>query len=183
LIAAGDDLTIQFGEGGLMEDVVIRSATVADLGAVRDIYNYYVARSTCTFQVEPDTEAERLAWFRDRSPAHPVTVAESSGEVVGWAALSAWKPRCAYARSVEASVYVRHDQHRRGIGRVLLLDLIERARAAGHHTIIGGACTEQAASLALQEALGFERVACLREVGHKFGRWLDVAYMQLLLGQ
>lgn len=64
-----------------------------------------------------------------------------------------------------------------------MLDLIERAQAAGHHTIIGGACTEQAASLALQESLGFERVACFREVGYKFGRWLDVAYMKLLLGQ
>ena len=102
-----------------------------------------------------------------------------AGEVVGWAALSAWKSRCAYARSVEASVYIRHDLHRRGLGRALMLDLIERAQAAGHHTIIGGACTEQAASLALQESLGFERVACFREVGYKFGRWLDVAYMKM----
>jgi phosphinothricin acetyltransferase len=162
-------------------DVVIRLATVADLGAVREIYNYYVERSTCTFQLEPDTEAERLAWFRDRSPRHPVTVAESAGEVVGWASLSAWKSRAAYARSVEASVYIRHDKQRRGVGRALLLDLIDRARAAGHHTIIGGACTEQTASLALQKSLGFEPVGTFREVGHKFGRWLDVAYMQLFL--
>jgi phosphinothricin acetyltransferase len=162
-------------------DVVIRPAAVADLGVVRDIYNHYVERSTCTFQVEPDTEAERLAWFHGRSPAHPVTVAEVGGEVVGWAALSAWKSRCAYARSVEASVYVRHDLHRRGVGRLLLLDLIDRARALGHHTVIGGACTEMAASLALQEALGFERIAHFREVGYKFGRWLDVVYMQLML--
>jgi L-amino acid N-acyltransferase YncA len=161
--------------------VVIRPATVADLGAIRDIYNYYVARSTCTFQLEPDTEADRLAWFRDRSPTHPVVVAEMAGEVVGWAALSAWKPRGAYARSVEASVYVRHDRHRQGVGRALLLDLIERARVAGHHTVIGGACTEQAGSVALQAALGFEPVGCFRQVGHKFGRWLDVAYMQLFL--
>ncbi len=162
---------------------LIRPATVADLRAIRDIYNYYVDRSTCTFQVEPDTEAERLAWFEGRPPAHPVTVAEEAGDVVGWASLSAWNSRCAYARSVEASIYVRHDLHRRGLGRMLMLDLIERGRAAGHHTIIGGACTEQTASMALQESLGFERVACFREVGYKFGRWLDVAYMQLFLGQ
>jgi L-amino acid N-acyltransferase len=164
-----------------MGTVAIRAATVADLPAIRDIYNYYVAESTCTFQVEPDTEAERLAWFEARSPVHPASVAERAGEVAGWAALSPWKSRCAYARSVETSVYVRHDLHRQGIGRALMLDLIERARAAGHHTVIGGACTEQTASLALQEALGFERVACFRQVGHKFGRWLDVAYMQLFL--
>ena len=116
--------------------------------------NYYVTRSTCTFQVEPDTEGEWLAWFQGRSPAHSATVAEVADEVVGWAALSAWKSRCAYARSVETPVYIRHDLHRRGLGRALMLDLIERAQAAGHHTIIGGACTEQAASLALQSRLG-----------------------------
>jgi phosphinothricin acetyltransferase len=162
-------------------EVLTRPATVADLGAIRAIYNYYVARSTCTYQIAPDSEASRLAWFQSRSPAHPVTVAEHGGEVVGWASLSAWSERCGYARTVEASVYVRHDWHRRGAGRALVLDLIERARAAGHHTIIGGACTEQTASLALQESLGFERVACFRQVGYKFGRWLDVVYMQYFL--
>ena len=163
-------------------EVVIRPATVDDLGAVRAIYNHYVETSTCTFQIEPDTQAERLAWFTNRSPAHPVTVAQLGGEVVGWAALSPWKPRDGYARSVEASVYIRHDRLRRGLGRALMADLIGRARAAGHHTIIGGACTEMTASLALQESLRFERVAYFREVGRKFTRWLDVVYMQLLLG-
>jgi L-amino acid N-acyltransferase YncA len=162
-------------------EVLIRPATVADLEAIRDIYNYYVTRSTCTFQIEPDTAAQRLAWFRERSPAHPVVVAEAASAVVGWAALSAWNARGGYARTVEASVYIRHDSQRRGVGKALMLDLIERARLAGHHTIIGGACTEQVASLALQATLGFERVACFREVGYKFGRWLDVAYTQLVL--
>jgi len=164
-----------------MPDVLIRLATFEDLGAIREIYNYYVARSTCTFQLEPETAEERLEWFRKRSALHPATVVEIGGAVVGWAALSPWKSRAAYARSVEFSVYVRHDLHRGGLGRALMVDLIERARAAGHHTIVGGACTEQAASIALQEALGFERVACFREVGFKLGRWLDVAYLQLLL--
>jgi L-amino acid N-acyltransferase len=164
-----------------MSRALIRLATTADLAAIREIYNHYVACSSCTFQLQPDTEQERLEWFRERSAAHPATVAELEGEVVGWASLSPWKSRCGYARSAEASVYIRHDLHRRGIGRALMLDLIERARAAGHHTIIGGACTEQAASLALQEALGFRQVAHFREVGNKFGRWLDVAYMQLIL--
>ena len=108
-------------------------------------------------------------------------VAEADGEVIGWGALSPWKSRAGYAHSVEASVYVRHDAHRRGVGRALLTDLIERARAADHHTILGGASADQPASLALQEALGFERVAHLREVGYKFGRWLDVIYTQRML--
>jgi phosphinothricin acetyltransferase len=161
----------------------VRAANLDDLPAIRAIYNHYVATSTCTFQIEPDTDEARRDWFLNRGPALPVTVFEEGGEVLGWASLSKWNARCAYARSVEASVYVRQDCHRRGIGRALLADLIERARALGHHTVIGGACTEQAASLALQEALGFQRVACFREVGHKFGRWLDVAYMQLILSE
>ena len=161
-------------------NVRIRPASEDDLPAIRDIFNHYVATSTCTFQIDPDTTAERLAWFRDRGPAHPVTVAELDGVVVAWA-LAAWKSRYAYAGSAEASVYVRHDLHRRGIGRALLADLVARGRAAGLHAIIGGACTEQPASLALQESLGFVRVACFREVGYKFGRRLDVAYLQLIL--
>lgn len=159
----------------------IRPATESDLEAIRAIYNHYVAHSTCTYQIEPETAEERLAWFRGRSAMHPVTVAEGEGEVIGWGALSPWKSRCAYARSAEASVYVRHDRHRRGVGKALLLDLIERAKAAGLHTIIGGASSDQAASLALQAAVGFETVGTFREVGRKFDRWLDVTYMQLVL--
>jgi L-amino acid N-acyltransferase YncA len=162
-------------------EVAIRRATLHDLPAIRDIYNHYVAHSTCTFRIEPETEEERLRWFQERTDAHPVTVADVGHEVVAWAALSPWNSRCAYRHSVEASVYVRQDWQRRGLGRVLLADLIERARKIGHHAIIGGACTEQAASIALQERLGFQQIGCFREVGHKFGRWLDVIYMQLLL--
>jgi phosphinothricin acetyltransferase len=161
----------------------IRTASAADLGAVRDIFNHYVLTSTCTFQTEPLGEEEHRPWFADRSAAHPVTVAEAGGEVVAWGALSPWKPRGAYARTAEASVYVRHDLRRCGLGRLVLRDLIDRARAAGHHAILGGACAEQEASLALQRALGFREAGRFAEVGHKFGRWLDVVYMELLLGE
>ncbi|MBX9694927.1 MAG: GNAT family N-acetyltransferase [Cyanobacteria bacterium] len=162
--------------------VQIRPATEADIPVIGEIFNHYVATSTCTFQVEPESAECRLKWFTERTPAHPVTVAvDEAGEVIGWAALSPWKGRCAYAHSVEASVYVRHDRHRRGVGRLLLEDLLRRAREHGHRTVIGGACTEQAASLALQERLGFTPVGVFRQVGFKFGRWLDVAYTQLLL--
>lgn len=160
---------------------LVRPATSADLPAVRAIYNHYVHTSTCTFQLDPETPAEREAWFANRKPAHPVVVAEADGTIVGWASLSPHKERAGYARTVEASVYVHPDHHRRGLGRALLLDLIARARALGHHVMIGGACNEQPGSIALQEALGFERVACFREVGYKFGRWLDVTYLQLVL--
>jgi phosphinothricin acetyltransferase len=159
----------------------IRLATLTDLPTILSIYNHYVATSTCTFRVQPETAEEQLAAFRDRGPQHPLTVAEVDGVVVGWGALSPWNSRCGYARTVEASVYVHPEHHRKGFGRAILLDLIERARSIGHHTIIGSTCSEQRASVALQESLGFVPAGYLRQVGFKFGRWLDVVYMQLML--
>lgn len=159
----------------------IRLATEADLGAISDIYNHYVHHSTCTYQIEPETIADREAWFRKRSAKHPATVAEADGAVIGWASLSAWNTRCGYTTTAEASVYIHHEHHRRGLGKALLLDLIERARAAGMHTIIGGASADQTASLALQYSVGFVPMGTLREVGRKFDRWLDVTYTQFML--
>ncbi len=164
-----------------MSEFAIRPATANDLDAIRALYNHYVTHSTCTYQIELETAAERAAWFRDRSELHPVTVAEREGVVIGWAALSPWKSRCGYARSAEASVYIHHEHHRRGAGKALLLDLIDRAKALGLHTVIGGACSTQTASLALQAALGFEVIGTFREVGRKFDRWLDVTHTQLVL--
>jgi L-amino acid N-acyltransferase len=165
-----------------MSDATIRLAIPADLPAINDIYNYYVFHSTCTYQLEPETEQDRRIWFEQHAPdKHPVTVANLGDAIVGWGALSQFRSRAAYGHTVEASVYLRHDMHRRGIGRALLVDLIARAKAAGHHTLIGGASADQVASLALQESLGFERVGLLREVGFKFGQWLDVVYCQLML--
>jgi phosphinothricin acetyltransferase len=162
----------------------VRLATADDLPAIRAIYDHYVLTSTCTFQTEPRGDEEQRLWLMQHSPEHyPVTVAEDGhhGTVVGWGSLSPWNPRQAYARTAEASIYVRHDLRRRGVGRALLADLIARAKAAGHHVLIGGACTEQHESMALQESLGMVRVALFCEVGFKFGRWLDVAYYQLIL--
>jgi L-amino acid N-acyltransferase len=160
----------------------IRLATVDDLQVINDIYNYYVPRSTCTYQLEPEPMEGRRAWFEAHPPdKYPVTVAEEEGEVIGWGSLSKSRDRAAYAPSVEASVYIRHDRHRRGIGKALLIDLIQRARATGFHTLVGGASADQTASLALQESLGFEKVAHFKEVGFKFGQRLDVVFTQLML--
>jgi L-amino acid N-acyltransferase len=165
-----------------MTAFIIRLATAADLPAINDIYNYYVPRSTCTFQLEPETLEARQAWFIAHPlDQYPVTVAELGGEVVGWGSLSKFRDRAAYAPTVEASVYIRHDLHRRGIGRILLEDLIQRARALGFHSLLGGASGDQHASIALQEALGFTRVAHFKEIGYKFGQRLDVVFLQLML--
>lgn len=165
----------------------IRLATADDLPAINDIYNYYVDRSTCTYQLEPDTLAARQSWFAAHPPhKYPVTVGEittenNASEIVAWGSLSKFRDRAAYAPSVEASIYVRHDFHRHGIGRALLIDLIQRAKNLGFHTLLGGVSADQTASLALQESLGFQRIAHFKEVGFKFGRRLDVIFLQLML--
>lgn len=159
----------------------IRLAHAEDLPAINAIYNHFVEHCTCTYQAVPETAEARLAWFRAHDPRHPVIVAELDDEVVGWASLNVYNQRCAYERTVENSVYVRHDRHGRGIGRALLSDLVARARFLHHHTILAGISAEQEASIAAHAALGFVKVAHFRELGFKHGQWLDVIFMQLLL--
>lgn len=159
----------------------IRLAGASDLAAINDIYNHYVLHSTCSYQESPEPIEGREQWFGKHGPAHPVTVAELDGRVVGWGSLSAYHARPAYRHTVENSVYVHHEFHRRGIGSMILADLIERARAIGLRAIIAGIDAEQQASVALHVKFGFETVGHLKEIGFKFGRWLDVIYMELLL--
>jgi L-amino acid N-acyltransferase len=164
-----------------VNEVSLRPATVADLDAINAIYNYYVHRSTCTYQTEDETAAERRTWFDHHGPRHPVVVALMDGEVVGWGSLSAFRARAAYRHTVENSVYVRQDVLRRGIGGVILKDLIRRAREIGYHTVIASIDGEQTGSIAIHAKHGFVEVAHMKEVGFKFDRWLDVFYMQLML--
>jgi len=161
--------------------VATRFATVADLPAIDAIYNHYVLHSTCTYQTEPETADDRRAWFDRHGPHHPVIVATRDSGVVGWGSLSPFHARCAYAHTVEDSVYVRDDMRRGGIGRTLLADLLQRAQAIGHHTVLASIDASQTASIALHRQFGFTDAAHLTEVGFKFGRWLDVVYLQRLL--
>lgn len=160
------------------QDLFIRPATAADLPAINAIYNHYVSRSTCTYQYEESTAAERQEWFAQHGAEHPVIVAEWDGAVIGWGSISPFRPREAYRRTVENSVYVRHDLQRHGIGGRLLAELITRAAACGHHVIMAVIDGEQTGSITLHARHGFVEVGRLREAGFKFGRWLDVVYME-----
>jgi L-amino acid N-acyltransferase YncA len=160
---------------------MLRLATLADCEAIHSIYNHYVIHSTCTYQTEPDPIEARRAWFSARGPEHPVTVLELAGKIVGWGALSRFHLRQAYTRTVETTVYLDHDYRGQGLGRVIVTDLIERANALNHHTIIALVSAEQAGSLALHEKLGFKRAGLLVQAGYKFEQWLDVVYLQKML--
>lgn len=159
----------------------IRAATVADAEAIAAIYNVEVQQSTVTFDIEPRSLEDQRRWILDRSGAHAAIVAESDGEVVGFASLSPYKERAAYATSVEDSVYVHRDHHGEGVGRALLAELLERSRAHGFHAVFARIVADHDASIGLHAALGFDVVGREREVGRKFGRWLDVVVMELVL--
>jgi phosphinothricin acetyltransferase len=146
------------------------------------IYNYYVVNTVITFEEEPvtaQTMAARVAEAQEASL--PWLVAEIGGSVVGYAYASKWKGRCSYRYSVETTIYLEHGHEGRGIGRKLYSALLLDLRARGMHVVIGGAALPNDASIALHEKLGFERVATFCQVGFKHGRWIDVAYWQLVL--
>jgi phosphinothricin acetyltransferase len=161
--------------------VTLRPARLGDAEPTRLIYNAEVTTSTATFDLVPRSLEEQRRWLTARRGAHAVVVAEDAAEVVGFAALSPWRDRPAYATSVEDSVYVHPDHRGRGIGRTLLAELVRVGTLHGFHAIFARIVGGHEASIALHEALGFEVVGTEREVGRKFGRWLDVVVMELLL--
>lgn len=168
-------------EGG--EGVAIRLAAPGDLGAIFAIYDHEAMHGTATFDTRPRTEAERAAWFARHSPEHhPVVVAETGGVVAGWGSISPWSDRPAYARTTEDSVYVGVGFRGRGIGRMILGDLLRRADAAGLRVVVARIAEGNPASVRLHEALGFERIGVMRGVGEKFGRVLDVVLMDRRAG-
>jgi L-amino acid N-acyltransferase YncA len=153
-----------------------------DAEALRAIYNPEVLDSTVTFDLRPRTLAEQLAWIDEHSGGHPAIVAVDGADfVAGFASLTPYRPRPAYAPTVEDSVYVRRDLRGRGVGRLLLGDLVELARDHGFHSVMGRIVGEHDASIALHAACGFEQVGREREVGRKFNKWLDVVLMQKML--
>lgn len=159
----------------------IRPAHVDDAPALLEIYNHYVLHSTCTYQETPDALHERREWIAGRDALHPATVALLDDRIVGFGALNVFRGRSAYRRTCENSVYVAHDQQRLGIGSAVLADLLARAEALGYHTVIAGIDAVQSGSVALHRKHGFVEVGRMREVGFKFGRYLDVLFMQRML--
>jgi phosphinothricin acetyltransferase len=159
----------------------IRLATLADADAIREIYNVEVTGSTVTFDLVPRSLEAQEEWLREHAGAHPAVVATEDDVVVGFASLGPYRPRPAYATTVESSIYVRRDRQGRGYGRALLAELLRLATVHGFHAVIARIVDGHEASIALHQKCGFDLVGVEREVGRKFGRWLDVVVMQRLL--
>jgi L-amino acid N-acyltransferase len=159
----------------------LRLASLDDAEAIRQIYNREVATSTATFDLVPRSLEDQRSWQGERSGARAVLVAANGAEVAGFGSLSPWRDRPAYSTTVEDSVYVHPDHQGRGVGRMLLEELVSIAISHGFHACMARIVGGHEASIALHAACGFEVVGTEREVGRKLGRWLDVVVMERLL--
>ncbi|MGL6159284.1 arsinothricin resistance N-acetyltransferase ArsN1 family B [Microbulbifer sp.] len=165
-----------------MSEINIRQVAKTDVPTICSIYNHYVLNSTVTFEESevavPEME-ERTSEIEHSGL--PWLVAEHSGEVLGYAYASKWKGRCAYRFSVETTVYLAPGAGGKGIGSLLYQALFDALAEKGLHSVIGGVALPNPASVALHEKLGMEKIAHFREVGFKFGQWIDVGYWQKIL--
>jgi len=168
----------------MTQAILIRPCTEPDLAAIAAIYSHHVLRGTATFEeVPPDTEEMRSRLFGLINSGFPVLVAcGPSDEVIGYAYAGPYKTRSAYRFTVEDSIYVHRDHLRKGVGKVLLSALIESCKARRYKQILAViGDSDNQGSIGLHRSCGFVSVGTARDLGFKFGRWLDVVYMQLSL--
>jgi L-amino acid N-acyltransferase YncA len=163
-------------------EIGVRLATTEDAESLARIYNFYVLESTITFEEEAVSPADMASRIQDvHSTSLPWLIAQHKGRVLGYALATRWKGRCAYRFSTEVTVYVDHAQVRGGIGSKLYSHLLPALKSCEVHVVIGGIALPNDASVRLHEYFGFEKVAQFKEIGFKFGRWIDVGYWQRML--
>jgi len=155
----------------------------AHAAAVRGIFNEAILNTTALYDYQPRSHDTVVQWFGDKARAgHPVIGAvNAAGELCGFATYGSFRPRAAYKYTIEHSVYVHPAQQRQGVGRLLMQAIIQRATDAGFHAMIGGIDADNRASIQLHEQFGFSHAGTIRQSAWKFGRWLDLAFYQLLL--
>ncbi|OGL01756.1 MAG: hypothetical protein A3E31_16710 [Candidatus Rokubacteria bacterium RIFCSPHIGHO2_12_FULL_73_22] len=165
----------------LARAVTVRDARPADLGRIGEIWNPEILRTDTTTDTEPRDAAALAAWLGRHGAAWPVVVAVADDEVLAFGALSPYRPTPAFARTAEDSVYVARDRRGEGLGRRVLDELLRRAAAAGHHSVLARVTAPNTASLRLHARAGFRTVGVERETAFKLGRWLDVVVLQRVL--
>jgi L-amino acid N-acyltransferase YncA len=159
--------------------VEIRDAAEPDLPGLLEIYNQVIATSTAVFSEEPVTLEDRVRWWRARVElGYPVLIAHDSSGVAGFATFADFRSWPGYRYTVEHSVHVRVDLRGRGVGTLLVKELLVRAAALGKHVMVAGIDAANTGSIRLHERLGFERAGQLHQVGFKFGRWLDLVFLE-----
>jgi L-amino acid N-acyltransferase YncA len=160
--------------------LTLRKTTLDDLGQITEIYNDAIEKTTATFDTEPKTQEEQEKWFANHDASHPVLIAEQDGLIVAWASLSQWSDKCAYCDTAEISLYVKEEYRGKGIGKQLMKAIIQEGKTAGLHTVIARIAGSNKISADLCRSFGFQYIGTMREVGKKFGNFLDVHIMQLI---
>jgi len=161
---------------------MVREATYQDLPRLLEIYNDIIINTTAVYDYEPHTIEMRTQWFETKkSQGFPVFVAEIDGKVLGFSSMGPFRAWAAYKFSVENSIYVAAEARGKGIGKILLPPVIDASKEMGMHTILAGIDATNEASIKLHERFGFTEVAFFKEVGWKFGKWLDLKFLQLIL--
>ncbi len=163
-------------------NTILRPATAADLSSILSIVNHSILHTTANYNYEPQTLTVQQQWFDDKMlHGFPVLVAEGQGGIIGFGTYGTFREKIGYQFTVEHSVYVAPEFIGKGIGKMLLAELIELAKQQGIHTMIGGIDASNADSIAFHKKFGFSECGIIREAGFKFGRWLDLQFMQLIL--
>jgi L-amino acid N-acyltransferase YncA len=163
-------------------DIKIRPAVFSDIDTILEIINHEILHSTSIYDYEPrDFETQKL-WFEEKQSQNlPVLVAETENAAIGFATYGSFRQKEAYKFTIEHSVYVAEEFIGKGVGKLLLAELIQLAKEQGYHTMIGAIDAENSGSITFHEKFGFKAVGTVREVGYKFDKWLDLVFMQLLL--
>ena len=158
----------------------LRAATEIDQPEILAIYNEAVLNTTATFDTEPRSMDAQMEWFRRHKKNHPILVAEINKKIIGWASLSPWSDRCAYETTVEVSVYIDKDFRGQGIGSSLLERITIEGQKAKNHTVLSRISSDNLASIYIHKKAGYKIIGEMKEVGFKFGKFLDVTMMQYL---
>ena len=162
---------------------MIRPVCIPDAAAICNIYNYYVENSCVTFEEMPVSHGEMEDRIREISGQYPYLVWDDEGKINGYAYAHRWRDRSAYRHTAETSLYVRTGFHGRGIGRSLMEALLDEIRKTEIHAVVSGIVLPNDSCVAINEKLGFRKIAHFSEVGYKQKRWLDVGNWELIIGE
>lgn len=165
-----------------MSTILIREAEAADIPGILEIVNHSILHTTANYNYDPQTLAEQQKWYDEkREKDYPVFVADLDGKVIGFSTYGKFRERTGYRFTIEHSVYVADGNAGKGIGRLLLERLIEKAKQQGYHNMIGGIDASNLGSIEFHRKFGFEECGIIRQAAWKFDRWLDLLFMQLIL--
>ncbi|MFC0181610.1 phosphinothricin acetyltransferase [Pseudarcicella hirudinis] len=166
----------------MIDKILLRDAAEADIADILEIVNEAILNTTAIYDYDVRSHEAQLAWFQQRKQENmPVIVAEKDGKTVGFGSYGIFRPKIGYRFSVEHSIYISGTCRGGGIGKLLMKELISRAKSDGLHTMIAGIDAENAGSIDFHKQFGFVETGRIREAAYKFDRWLDLVFMQLIL--